>query len=145
MCDGDGISTLSFFVLVFQRKGPAKPAVPCCRSFAKSHFRSYYESLLLYLGTMFRPFLIRAARVAPQVQLSSLSLKRSFHVTAAANAKLNVEGLADKVNLKGQNVLVRVDLNVPLAKVSIVARSAIHTELVHFRILTFAWSSKLST
>jgi hypothetical protein len=43
--------------------------------------------------------------------------KRSFHVTSVAQAKLNVEGLADKVNLKGQNVLVRVDLNVPLAKV----------------------------
>ena len=68
---------------------------------------------------MFRPFLFCAARVAPQVQFANLSFKRSFHVTAAANAKLNVEGLADKVNLKGQNVLVRVDLNVPLAKVSV--------------------------
>lgn len=31
-------------------------------------------------------------------------------------AKLNVEGLAEKVNLEGQNVLMRVDLNVPLSK-----------------------------
>ena len=31
--------------------------------------------------------------------------------------KLNVEGLAKKVDLDGKNVLVRVDLNVPLAKV----------------------------
>lgn len=31
-------------------------------------------------------------------------------------AKLNVEGLAEKVDLKGKNVLMRVDLNVPLSK-----------------------------
>lgn len=42
---------------------------------------------------------------------------RFFHVTPQALAKLNVEGLAERVDLKGQNVLVRVDLNVPLAKV----------------------------
>ena len=59
--------------------------------------------------------LARAARTVPQ-QFNS-SWKRSFHVSAVAEAKLNVEGLADKVNLSGQNVLVRVDLNVPLAKV----------------------------
>ena len=41
---------------------------------------------------------------------------RWFHATAQAEAKLNVEGLAERVNLKGQNVLVRVDLNVPLDK-----------------------------
>lgn len=82
---------------------------------------------------MFRPFLLRAARVAPQQQFTTISgckpflsaassplswKPRSFHATALAQAKLNVEQLADKVNLKGQNVLVRVDLNVPLAKVS---------------------------
>ena len=43
--------------------------------------------------------------------------QRFFHVTPQALAKLNVEGLAERVDLKGQNVLVRVDLNVPLAKV----------------------------
>ena len=42
---------------------------------------------------------------------------RSFHATAQSLEKLNVEGLAKKVSLKGENVLVRVDLNVPLAKV----------------------------
>jgi len=42
--------------------------------------------------------------------------QRFFHVTPQALAKLNVEGLAERVDLKGQNVLVRVDLNVPLAK-----------------------------
>jgi hypothetical protein len=42
---------------------------------------------------------------------------RFFHASQAAHAKLNVEGLAEKVDLKGVNVLVRVDLNVPLAKV----------------------------
>ena len=36
-------------------------------------------------------------------------------------AKLNVEGLAERVNLKGQNVLMRVDLNVPLAKVGAIS------------------------
>jgi hypothetical protein len=45
---------------------------------------------------------------------------RLFHATAAAEAKLTVEQLAEKVDLKGKNVLVRVDLNVPLAKVSAV-------------------------
>jgi hypothetical protein len=44
-------------------------------------------------------------------------MRRCFHASAPAMAKLNVEGLAERVNLKGQNVLVRVDLNVPLAKV----------------------------
>jgi hypothetical protein len=42
---------------------------------------------------------------------------RFFHATTAAQAKLNVEGLAERVDLKGANVLMRVDLNVPLAKV----------------------------
>ena len=42
---------------------------------------------------------------------------KSFHATPLSLEKLNVEGLAQKVSLKGENVLVRVDLNVPLAKV----------------------------
>lgn len=42
---------------------------------------------------------------------------RSFHASVTCWEKLNVEGLAKKVNLDGKNVLVRVDLNVPLAKV----------------------------
>jgi phosphoglycerate kinase len=42
--------------------------------------------------------------------------KRFFHASTSQLAKLNVEGLAEKVNLDGQNVLMRVDLNVPLSK-----------------------------
>jgi hypothetical protein len=42
---------------------------------------------------------------------------RFFHASQSAHAKLNVEGLASRVDLKGVNVLMRVDLNVPLAKV----------------------------
>ena len=42
--------------------------------------------------------------------------KRSFHSTPAALEKLNIEGLASKVDLSNQNVLMRVDLNVPLDK-----------------------------
>jgi hypothetical protein len=41
---------------------------------------------------------------------------RLFHASSTALAKLNVEGLASKVDLDGQNVLMRVDLNVPLSK-----------------------------
>jgi len=47
---------------------------------------------------------------------SSLSSVRSFHASVVDLAKLNVEGLAEKVDLEGQNVLMRVDLNVPLSK-----------------------------
>lgn len=43
-------------------------------------------------------------------------LERFFHSTSSTAAKLNVEGLAERVNLEGQNVLMRVDLNVPLSK-----------------------------
>lgn len=41
---------------------------------------------------------------------------RGFHASAIDLAKLNVEGLAERVDLNGQNVLMRVDLNVPLSK-----------------------------
>lgn len=47
---------------------------------------------------------------------AALFSDRYLHATAASLAKLNVEGLAEKVDLKGQNVLMRVDLNVPLSK-----------------------------
>mmetsp|Transcript_10865 Transcript_10865/g.25914 ORF Transcript_10865/g.25914 Transcript_10865/m.25914 type:complete len:440 (+) Transcript_10865:115-1434(+) len=47
---------------------------------------------------------------------SAASLRRSFHATSSCWEKLNLEGLANKVDLNGKNVLVRVDLNVPLAK-----------------------------
>jgi hypothetical protein len=77
---------------------------------------------------MFSLALSRAARAATvrttpvaamafQHQWSAIST-RFYHATVMAQAKLNVEALAAKVDLKGVNVLVRVDLNVPLAKVS---------------------------
>jgi hypothetical protein len=50
-------------------------------------------------------------------KVTSSSSKRFFHASPISLIKLNVKGLAAKVNLQGQNVLVRVDLNVPLAKV----------------------------
>jgi len=46
--------------------------------------------------------------IAPRVRL--------FHVSPMILEKMNVEGLASKVDLSGQNVLMRVDLNVPLDK-----------------------------
>jgi phosphoglycerate kinase len=39
-----------------------------------------------------------------------------YHSSAIAFDKLNLDGLANRVNLSGKNVLVRVDLNVPLSK-----------------------------
>lgn len=41
---------------------------------------------------------------------------RCFRATAVDLVKLNVEGLAERVDLLGENVLVRVDLNVPLSE-----------------------------
>jgi len=58
--------------------------------------------------------MFRSAFVFRQVTTSSS--KRFFHASPISLIKLNVKGLAAKVNLQGQNVLVRVDLNVPLAK-----------------------------
>jgi len=58
-------------------------------------------------------FPVRGGGLLVQQQLQ----RRIFHASPEALAKLNVEGLAEMVNLKGKNVLVRVDLNVPLAKV----------------------------
>jgi hypothetical protein len=71
---------------------------------------------------MFSLALSRAARVtvttrSPALAWSSSVTSRFFHASPTAEAKLNVEGLAGMVDLKGKNVLVRVDLNVPLAKV----------------------------
>jgi len=47
---------------------------------------------------------------------ASTAFQRSFHASSGCWEKLNVEGLAKKVDLDGKNVVVRVDLNVPLAK-----------------------------
>jgi len=59
--------------------------------------------------------------------------QRLFHASPQALAKLNVEGLAQKVNLEGQNVLVRADLNVPLDKVRRAKQAAnLDTDLFAF-------------
>ena len=55
------------------------------------------------------------SRGASRRAASAIS-SRFFHASGADLAKLNVEGLAEKVDLEGQNVLMRVDLNVPLSK-----------------------------
>eukprot|EP00566_Odontella_aurita_P013736 CAMPEP_0113560868 /NCGR_PEP_ID=MMETSP0015_2-20120614/19672_1 /TAXON_ID=2838 /ORGANISM="Odontella" /LENGTH=440 /DNA_ID=CAMNT_0000462625 /DNA_START=65 /DNA_END=1387 /DNA_ORIENTATION=+ /assembly_acc=CAM_ASM_000160 len=55
-------------------------------------------------------------RVASRRIAAGASSERLFHASSTALEKLNVEGLAERVNLEGQNVLMRVDLNVPLAK-----------------------------
>ena len=52
-----------------------------------------------------------AFRAAPRI-----AVRRSYHASLLALEKLTVEGLAEKVNLEGENVLMRVDLNVPLDK-----------------------------
>ncbi|KAL3792952.1 hypothetical protein HJC23_010965 [Cyclotella cryptica] len=57
----------------------------------------------------------QTARSSSAAALSYLNA-RSFHITPLALEKLNVEGLAAKVDLSGKNVLMRVDLNVPLSK-----------------------------
>ena len=56
-------------------------------------------------------FLSRSSNTA------AAAFRRNFHASSSCMEKLNVEGLAKKVDLDGKNVLVRVDLNVPLAKV----------------------------
>jgi phosphoglycerate kinase len=63
--------------------------------------------------------LIRQAAVTRSSRSSSLSLfnkASSYHASALCLEKLNLLGLADKVDLSKKNVLVRVDLNVPLSK-----------------------------
>jgi len=57
--------------------------------------------------------LLRQAARRPAFAAAST---RCYSATALSLEKLNVAGLADRVNLSGRNVLVRVDLNVPLAK-----------------------------
>mmetsp|Transcript_8016 Transcript_8016/g.11444 ORF Transcript_8016/g.11444 Transcript_8016/m.11444 type:complete len:446 (-) Transcript_8016:249-1586(-) len=55
-------------------------------------------------------------RVLSHVPPVTATFQNWFHSSTLKEAKLNVEGLADKVDLEGQNVLMRVDLNVPLSK-----------------------------
>lgn len=60
-------------------------------------------------------FIRRTARTAIPSPARAFQ-SRYFHLTPQALEKLNVQGLAERVNLEGQNVLMRVDLNVPLSK-----------------------------
>ena len=55
-------------------------------------------------------------RVASRRASTAFNTQRHFHASPECLAKLNVEGLAERVDLAGQNVLMRVDLNVPLSK-----------------------------
>ena len=54
--------------------------------------------------------------VMTQVSLGRRLLRQRLSTSSSASAKLGIEGLASKANLSGQNVLVRLDLNVPLDK-----------------------------
>jgi hypothetical protein len=65
------------------------------------------------------------------------SNNRFLHCTPLALAKLNVEGLAQRVNLDGQNVLMRVDLNVPLSKVFMLFPYASFCCLLYYVILSY--------
>ena len=58
----------------------------------------------------------RRAAATSSARPTTLAATANFHSSIPAEAKLNVEGLAEKVDLSGQNVLMRVDLNVPLSK-----------------------------
>ncbi|KAL7545494.1 hypothetical protein ACHAWF_008844 [Thalassiosira exigua] len=64
------------------------------------------------------PVAVSSSSPVPSSSSSSSSSvpRRPFHAAPPSRAKLNVEGLASKVDLSGRNVLVRVDLNVPLSK-----------------------------
>ena len=68
---------------------------------------------------------------------------RPFHASTIDLRKLNVEDLAERVDLDGQNVLMRVDLNVPLSKeVSLlVSLSEEGRHFMHFvfSISMFVW------
>lgn len=75
-----------------------------------------FENTFIYSKTMLfssvtTKFLSRSSNTA------AAAFRRNFHASSSCMEKLNVEGLAKKVDLDGKNVLVRVDLNVPLAKV----------------------------
>ena len=102
--------------------------------FAPSFHRSFYIFLTrssTFIGTLARnlsdftetmfanasvSFVRRSVRAAAAPSSLRAAQSRYFHLTPQALEKLNVQGLADRVNLEGQNVLMRVDLNVPLSK-----------------------------
>lgn len=59
-------------------------------------------------------FLSRLALRPTALRRTTESYSRSFHATRRRDAKLTLHQLADRVDVQGQPVLVRVDLNVPL-------------------------------
>lgn len=65
---------------------------------------------------VFAQALLRQAARPAVAAAAQSSARRCFHASPLALEKLNVTGLASKVDLSGQNVLMRVDLNVPLSK-----------------------------
>jgi hypothetical protein len=71
-----------------------------------------FSFTLIFFATM---FLSRS--LLSSVRSVAASQARFYHASSLSLAKLNLKGLAERVNLDGKNVLVRVDLNVPLAKV----------------------------
>ena len=75
-----------------------------------------------------------SARLLPTVRSQQV---RTFQATALALEKLNVEGLASRVDLEGQNVLLRVDLNVPLSKE--VSLTRVHFKLYGCKCLRFSF------
>ena len=64
---------------------------------------------------MFANSLLRQA-ARRSTSSTATTTTRYIHSTSLSLDKLNVTGLAEKVDLSGQNVLMRVDLNVPLSK-----------------------------
>ena len=75
--------------------------------------------------------------------------RRFFHASSKQLEKLNVEGLSKRVSLRGKNVLVRVDLNVPLAKVcrhvNVVAFSFLYISYCIFLILHISINTPIFT
>ncbi len=71
-----------------------------------------FLTTFLFFATM---FLSRS--LLSSVRSVAACKARFYHASPLSLAKLNLKGLAERVNLDGKNVLVRVDLNVPLAKV----------------------------
>ena len=66
---------------------------------------------------MFRHALRQAARRSTAIAAAPRAWSHCpFHSTAHPAEKLNLTGLAERVDLSGRNVLVRVDLNAPLSK-----------------------------
>lgn len=118
----NGVCTILTLQTQIQKKGENSG-----KFFPLSRSSTQFEQLLYTLHTLFyclpwlhilRMFSSAIVSTFSRTSRRSAALfsSRYLHATAASMAKLNVEGLAEKVDLKGQNVLMRVDLNVPLSK-----------------------------